>query len=77
MIFKGSIFLVIFTSILFSCGKQKRIEKRLDGHWEIEEMRVIDGQGFTHYIQDAIGELSLDFESNISNGMVCQILKYY
>ena len=58
----------ILPLILLSCGKQKRIEKRLNGYWEIEEMRVIDGQGFTHYITDAVGFLSLDFDNETSNG---------
>tara|TARA_B100001564_G_C20343114_1_gene535480 strand:+ start:166 stop:594 length:429 start_codon:yes stop_codon:yes gene_type:complete len=60
----------ILPLILLSCGKQKRIEKRLNGYWEIEEMRVIDGQGFTHYITDAVGFLSLDFDNETSNGSV-------
>jgi len=58
----------ILPLIILSCGKQKRIEKRLNGYWEIEEMRVIDGQGFTHYITDAVGFLSLDFDNETSNG---------
>jgi len=58
----------ILPLILLSCGKQKRIEKRLNGYWEIEEMRVIDGQGFTHYITDAVGFLILDFDNETSNG---------
>ena len=60
----------ILPLIILSCGKQKRIEKRLNGYWEIEEMRVIDGQGFTHYITDAVGFLSLDFDNETSNGSV-------
>ena len=67
---KGISVLLILASLIFSCGKQKRIENRIDGHWQIEEMRVIDGQGFTHYISNAIGEISLDFDSQISNGSV-------
>lgn len=60
----------ILPLIILSCGKQKRIEKRLNGYWEIEEMRVVDGQGFTHYISDAVGFLSLNFDNETSNGSV-------
>ena len=62
------IFILAF--MLLSCGKQKRVEKRIDGYWEVEEMRVIDGQGFTHYISDIVGGLSLDFDNEISYGSV-------
>ena len=60
----------ILALVLLSCGKQKRVEKRIDGDWQIEEMRIIDGQGFTHYISDAVGFLSLDFDNETSNGSV-------
>ena len=56
--------------MILSCVRQQRLEKRIDGHWQIEEMRVIDGQGFTHYISDAVGGLSLDFDNEVSYGSV-------
>ena len=60
----------ILPVMILSCVRQQRVEKRIDGYWQIEEMRVIDGQGFTHYIIDAVGGLSLDFDNEISSGSV-------
>ena len=34
----------------------------------LEEMRIIDGQGFTYYLSDVSGDLSLNFENNSSDG---------
>ena len=62
--------LFVLIAVVMSCSKQKRIENRLDGYWEVEEMRVIDGQGFTHYIGNAVGGISLNFDSNTSDGLV-------
>ena len=64
-----SLIFILFIMIL-SCIRQQRLEKRIDGYWQIEEMRVIDGQGFTHYISDAVGGLSLDFDNEVSYGSV-------
>ena len=33
-------------------------------------MRIIDGQGFTHYLDAVSGSLSLDFDNQISEGLV-------
>ena len=60
----------ILLIMIFSCIRQQRLEKRIDGYWQIEEMRVIDGQGFTHYISDAVGGLSMDFDNEVSYGSV-------
>ncbi len=65
------LFLFVFTfSILFSCSKQKRIENKISGEWVLEEMRVVDGQGFTFYLNNVEGELKLNFEENTSSGVV-------
>ncbi len=41
---------------------------KLEGKWELVGMRVIDGEGFTHYVGNFEGELVLDFESLTSIG---------
>jgi len=65
------VFLFVFMfSILFSCSKQKRIENKISGQWVLEEMRVVDGQGFTYYLNNVEGELNLNFEENASSGVV-------
>lgn len=65
--------LFLFTfilSILVSCSKQQRIENKISGNWVLEEMRIVDGQGFTYYLNNVEGELNLNFEENTSSGVV-------
>ena len=55
---------------VFSCTKSKRVERKIQGEWVLKEMRIIDGQGFTHYIDAVSGSLTLDFDNHISEGLV-------
>jgi len=55
---------------VFSCTKSKRVERKIQGEWVLKEMRIIDGQGFTHYLDAVSGSLSLDFDNQISEGLV-------
>ena len=61
---------VIVLSLVFSCSKQKRIQNKISGKWVLEQMRIIDGQGFTYYLDNVEGELDLNFEDNASSGVV-------
>lgn len=65
--------LFLFISLLsfvFSCSKQTRIENKISGKWILEEMRIVDGQGFTYYLDNVGGELDLNFDENTSSGIV-------
>ena len=55
---------------VFSCSKSKRVERKIQGEWVLKEMRIIDGQGFTHYLDAVSGSLTLDFDNQISEGLV-------
>ena len=55
---------------LFACIKSKRVERKIQGEWVLKEMRIIDGQGFTHYIDAVSGSLTLDFDNHISEGLL-------
>ena len=55
---------------VFSCTKSKRVERKIQGEWVLKEMRIIDGQGFTHYLDAVSGSLTLDFDNQISEGLV-------
>ena len=55
---------------VFSCTKSKRVERKIQGEWVLKEMRIIDGQGFTYYIDAVSGSLTLDFDNHISEGLV-------
>ena len=64
----GILFLCCFG--VFSCTKSKRVERKIQGEWVLKEMRIIDGQGFTHYLDAVSGSLTLDFDDQISEGLV-------
>ena len=55
---------------LFACTKSKRVERKIQGEWVLKEMRIIDGQGFTHYLDAVSGGLTLDFDNHISEGLL-------
>ena len=55
---------VIVLSLIFSCSKQKRIQNKISGKWVLEQMRIVDGQGFTYYLDNVEGELDLKSISN-------------
>ena len=55
---------------VFACTKTKRVECKIQGEWVLKEMRIIDGQGFTHYLDAVSGSLYLDFDNEISEGLV-------
>jgi hypothetical protein len=61
---------ILLLSFVFSCSKQARIENKISGKWILEEMRIVDGQGFTYYLDNVGGELDLNFDENTSSGMV-------
>ncbi|MDG2153951.1 MAG: hypothetical protein P8K10_08480 [Crocinitomicaceae bacterium] len=61
---------VIVLSLVFSCSKQKRIQNKISGKWVLEQMRIVDGQGFTYYLDNVEGELDLNFEGDASSGVV-------
>ena len=54
----------------FACTKSKRVERKIQGEWVLKEMRIIDGQGYTHYLDAVSGSLTLDFDNHISEGLV-------
>lgn len=54
----------------FACTKSKRVERKIQGEWVLKEMRIIDGQGYTHYLEAVSGSLTLDFDNHISEGLV-------
>ena len=69
MIKKISFLSFLLFMCLFSCSKVKKAERKIQGKWVLEEMRVIDGQGFTYYLDEVSGELDLDFEESSSIGV--------
>ena len=61
--------LMVVLLVISSCSKEKRAMNRLEGSWVPYEMRVVDGEGFTHYLDSIEGYLTLNFQNQISQGM--------
>ena len=58
--------------ILSSCSKENRMINRIEGNWVLHEMRVVDGEGFTHYIENPEGNLTLNFQNQVLYLLVFQ-----
>lgn len=61
-------FLFVLSIGFISCNKESIAKRKIQGDWVLDEMRIVDGQGFTYYLDDVSGTLSLNFENNTSNG---------
>jgi hypothetical protein len=56
-------FIFFFTLfILFSCSKEIRVSKKLDGNWTVDFIQVQDGEGFTYF--DSLPNGTFTFNSN-------------
>lgn len=66
---KRIIYLAIFL-IVFSCSKEKSIERKLDGNWLVTKVRIQDGEGFTYDDSIPSGELSFNSENKLVSGKV-------
>lgn len=60
---------------LFSCAKEVRQQKRLQGNWTINEVRIEDGEGFLFY--DSLATGSFEFAANQLNGKANYSYSYF
>jgi hypothetical protein len=66
---KRILYLVILL-VLFSCSKEKSIERKLDGNWLVTKVRIQDGEGFTYDDSIPNGELSFNVQNKLVSGKV-------
>lgn len=66
---KRILYLVILL-VLFSCSKEKSIQRKLDGNWLVTKVRIQDGEGFTYDDTIPNGELSFNAENKLVSGKV-------
>jgi hypothetical protein len=64
-------FIFFFISIvLFSCSKEKRVSKKLEGNWIVDLMQIQDGEGFTYFDSMPKGTFSFDSDQKVINAIV-------
>jgi hypothetical protein len=63
--------LVFFVLVIaLSCSKEKRIDRKLDGTWQVTMVRIENGEGFIFDDSLPKGELLFDVENNAVTGQV-------
>jgi hypothetical protein len=56
--------------VLFSCSKEKRVSKKLEGNWIVDLMQIQDGEGFTYFDSMPKGTFSFDSDQKVINAIV-------
>jgi len=57
--------LIAIMFFVFSCQKEKQINKKLAGDWTVNKVRIEDGEGFTFFDNSPDG--TFNFSSNSNN----------
>ena len=52
---------------MFSCSKEKSAYNKLDGIWEVTQVRIVDGQGFTFYDNSPTGTIEFTKNTKVCN----------
>jgi len=56
--------------IIFSCSKEKNIDRKLNGSWIVTKVRIMDGEGFIYFDSIPKGNLLFDVENKSILGQV-------
>lgn len=56
--------------MLIGCSKEKNVQRKIDGIWQVTKVKIDDSEGFTYYDSIPSGELSFDVENKIITGKV-------
>lgn len=54
---------------LFSCSKEQRYTKALEGTWQIELVKLQDNEGFSFFDKQAVGSLVIG-DNQLANGAI-------
>jgi hypothetical protein len=69
-------YIYLFSLIfVFSCSKVEKKQKRLQGNWKVQVVRIEDGEGFMFYDSAAVGNFS--FEQSQISGAVKYSYSYF
>jgi len=65
----------ILLVMLASCSKTVQRQKRLQGDWTVQIVRIEDGEGFMFYDSAAVGSFS--FDQGVLSGQVNYLYSYF
>ena len=65
----------ILLVMLASCSKTEQRQKRLQGDWTVQIVRIEDGEGFMFYDSAAVGSFS--FGQGVLSGQVNYTYSYF
>ena len=55
---------------MFSCSKENRYIRQMEGDWSLARIKVTDGQLAEHILEDVNGFLNLNFDAGSSDGFL-------
>lgn len=67
---KFKFLIVAFLVCLFSCSKENRVAKKLNGNWTVDFMQVQDGEGFMYFDSIPKGTFHFNSDQKIINANV-------
>ncbi len=56
--------------VLLSCNKEKLADKKLDGNWKVDLVRIEDGEGFAFYDSIPSGTLHFETDQHLFSGQI-------
>jgi hypothetical protein len=56
--------------LIFSCSKEKSIERKLEGKWLVRKVRIEDGEGFIYDDTIPTGELNFEIQNKMVSGKI-------
>jgi len=56
--------------VLIACSKEKIADKKLNGDWSVDIVRIEDGEGFAFYDSIPTGSLHFDAENHFFSGQI-------
>jgi hypothetical protein len=74
---RNTFYIIVLLLFFTACQKQKAQLKRIDGSWNVELVRILDGEGFTFYDSVPVGEIVISSDSKKMNGRIDLDYSYF
>jgi len=67
---RKNLFILFSLLLIFSCSKESRVNKKLDGNWQVEFVKIGDGEGFSYNDSVPVGSWFFNSEGNLVSSEV-------
>ena len=74
---RNTFYIIVLLFFFTACQKQKAQLKRIDGTWNVELVRILDGEGFTFYDSVPVGEIIISSDLKKMNGRIDLDYSYF